>query len=424
MTVHQRRSFLFLQGVSTPFFPRLADALRAQGHAVHRINFNVGDMANWGRRGCAVSFRGRLSELPDFVRNLYVRYGITDQVLFGDRRPVHRPAVELAPEFGVRTHVFEEGYFRPFWVTLERGGVNRHSALPRDPDWYRSIGTRLPEAGQSSEFVNPFWKRAMYDVLYHGASALNPAIFPRYRTHAPYSAPVEYGGFLWRQAQQSRYSVSDKRSLHAVLRGSRPFFFLPLQLDSDSQIRDHSPFDGMRHVLHHVLQSFAINAAPESMLLIKNHPLDVGLNNYRKMVREIAEELGLQSRVVYVDTGALNPILRRAAGVVTVNSTTGMKALEYGCPVIALGETIYGLPGMTYQGSLDTFWQNAESPDPYLFHCFRNTVIYATQVNGGFYSGQGIDMVIRGCLPRMLASESYLEQLLKLASPGAANVAK
>src|SRR5690606_30372150 len=134
--------------------------------------------------------------------------------------------------------------------------------------------------------------------------------------------------------------------------------------------------------------------------------------------------LGLHSIVVYVDTGELNPIMRRVAGVVTENSFNGMKTLEYGCPVIALGETIYGLPGMTYQGSLDTFWQNAESPDPYLFHCFRNTVIYATQVNGGFYSGQGIDMVIRGCLPRMLASESYLEQLLKLASPGAANVAK
>ena len=30
---------------------------------------------------------------------------------------------------GLRIHVFEEGYMRPYWVTYERGGTNGHSRL-------------------------------------------------------------------------------------------------------------------------------------------------------------------------------------------------------------------------------------------------------------------------------------------------------
>jgi capsular polysaccharide export protein len=135
----QSRSFLFLQGVCSPFFARLADRLKGDGHRVFKINFNAGDCAYWGARP-ASNYRGAVSELGDFLNDTYQRYGITDQILFGDSRPVHRPAVNHGEVFGVRTHVFEEGYFRPFWLTLEREGVNGHSLLPRDPDWFREVG--------------------------------------------------------------------------------------------------------------------------------------------------------------------------------------------------------------------------------------------------------------------------------------------
>ncbi|WP_227870757.1 capsule biosynthesis protein [Orrella marina] len=381
-----------------------------------RINFNMGDLANWGGRA-SVSFRQKPDELDEFMRSVYERYDITDQILFGDRRAVHRPAIVTAPSYGITTHVFEEGYFRPYWVTLERGGVNRHSGLPKNPEWYREIGPLLPTSGKSSSFDNPFWKRATYDVLYHGAGMLNPIVYPGYRTHAPVTAPVEYGGFLWRQARQSRYQRTDRESLRRVLRSDDPFFFLPLQLNSDSQIRDHSDFDGMKDVLRYVMESFARHAPAQSNLLIKNHPLDIGLINYRKMVDQFSDELGIQRRAVYVDTGALNPILKRTAGVVTVNSTTGVAALEHGSPVITLSDPIYSMPGLTAQHGLDAFWQQPDRPDAYLFKCFRDTVIHTTQLNGGFYSREGIEKVIHNGLPRLISDESALEQLFQIVTP-------
>lgn len=43
VSVKPRNSFLFLQGVSSPFFARLVQALRAEGQLVKSVNFNMGD---------------------------------------------------------------------------------------------------------------------------------------------------------------------------------------------------------------------------------------------------------------------------------------------------------------------------------------------------------------------------------------------
>ena len=91
----QKKSFLFLQGVSSPFFKHLAYKLEQDGHQVHKVNFNGGDVAYWAPR-TSHWFRGAPSELPSFLAEIYRKFAITDQVLFGDRRPVHQRAVEAA----------------------------------------------------------------------------------------------------------------------------------------------------------------------------------------------------------------------------------------------------------------------------------------------------------------------------------------
>ena len=195
----QLRSFLFLQGICSPFFASLADRLVLEGHRVHKINFNGGDAAYW-RGLSARSFRGNVDGLSAFLKSTLQEHRISDVVLFGDRRPVHRPAVDLAKSRGIRVHVFEEGYFRPHWVTLERGGVNAHSLLPRDTAWYREVGKQFGDSLAVESFKTTLQTRATHDVLYHLASAINPLFFPGYRTHAPYVAPLMYAGYVRRFA--------------------------------------------------------------------------------------------------------------------------------------------------------------------------------------------------------------------------------
>jgi capsular polysaccharide export protein len=406
-----KRSYLFLQGVCSPFFARLADRLTADGHRVHKVNFNGGDTAYWWPRP-ACHFRSGIDGLPGFLDGQYRRFGITDQVLFGDRRPVHRPAVERAEHHGIRTHVFEEGYFRPHWVTLEREGVNGHSLLPRDPDWFREVGGRLPDAAPAMPIHSPFWIRAAHDVAYHAASSANPLAFPGYRTHAPVSAPVEYAGYVRRFAALRFRQPKDEARINELTGRSTPFFLLPLQLNSDAQIRDHSRFDGMAGVMEFALESFARHAPADARLLVKNHPLDMGLVNYPKIIRGLAARFDLAGRVDYLETGNLGLILRHALGVVTVNSTVGAVALDLGCPTITLSDPIYNLPDLCFQGHLDDFWTARPKPDGELFRRFRNTVVHATQVNGGFYCRPGIGLAVENCLRLLEPERSPLEELL------------
>jgi capsular polysaccharide export protein len=413
------RSFLLLQGVASPFFARLADALRTAGHRVFKVNFNAGDLAFWLPRYGASHFRGLLDTLPAWLESIWQQEGITDQILFGDRRPVHRAAIEKAERFGIRTHVFEEGYFRPFWVTLEREGVNGHSLLPRDPDWFRAAAAHASDGPPPGRFKSAFRKRAGYDVIYHLAGLLNPLLNPRYETHAPITAPVEYAGYMLRFARLPRWRKRDAALIDRLCHEAdrHPFYLLPLQLNTDAQIRDHSRFEHMLEVIEYVLESFAAHASSHARLLIKNHPLDMGLVNYPREIRNLARRFGVESRIEYVETGNLEQAVRSAKGTVTVNSTVGMVALQLGCPTLCLSDPIYNLPGMTYQQGIDAFWRAPTAPDASLFYDFHRVVTHATQVNGGFYCRDGIELAVHNAAKVLCAERSPLEQLLEACPP-------
>jgi capsular polysaccharide export protein len=360
-----------------------------------------------------LNYRGRLGDLREYLDGVYRRYGVTDQILFGDRRPVHRPAVEHAEVCAVRTHVFEEGYFRPDWVTLERDGVNGHSLLPRDPDWFREVSKRLPAPPLPETVVSPFYKRALYDMRYRLAGALNPVLFPHYRTHALLPATLEYAGFAWRLPKVKLWHRSrDADTIAQLLASRRPFYMLPLQLNSDAQIRDHSRFEAMQGVIDYVMASFAAHAPDDAVLLVKNHPLDHGLDRHARTVRVSARRYKLDARVRYLESGNLEQLLQQAQGCITVNSTAGLLALGLGCPTLALSDPIYNLPGLTCQKPLDEFWRDGTYPDAAFFGQFKRVVMHATQVNGGFYNRDAIELAIHNSLPFLTGAVSPLDALL------------
>ena len=405
-----QKRFLLLQGVSSPFFARLADRLISAGYPVFKVNFNCGDFAYWLPRS-AWNFRATVSELPEWLTAKFELHAFTDVVLFGDRRPIHVSAIACAKQFGATVHVFEEGYFRPDWVTLERGGVNRYSALPRDPDWYLRHASHVPE--QTHQLVHtPLSVRAAHDISYHLANIGNFIAYPGYRTHRPYNAVIEYAGLARRFALLGFHERKDKIICERLLHEGKPFFMLPLQLDSDAQIRDFSAFSGMLEVIDSVVKSFARAAPHEAHLLIKNHPLDTGFVDYANAIAQLARTCGIDGRVHFIETGDANPLLQHTSGVVLVNSTVGTAALEAGRPIKTLADPIYNLAGLTFQGDLDDFWKHGEPPEPALMAAFRKMVMYATLVNGGFYTKPGMELAAQGALTRLTSAKSPIEELL------------
>ncbi|MBU9167679.1 capsule biosynthesis protein [Burkholderia gladioli] len=394
------RSFLVLQGTASLFFSRLADTLVSRGHTVRRVNFCGGDWF-YGRTKHALNYCGKLSDLPAWYADIVERERITDVLMFGDCREIHRHLHPVAERFGLRVHVFEEGYVRPHWITLEQHGVNGRSLMPSDPAAYLGSHLVTPPAAPGKPTGYNLHERVFHDISYRIANALLAWRFPHYRSHRPRNGLVEYTGLAFRALMQGRHHRHAEGVTRAMLCGDRPYYLFPLQLNSDAQIVAHSPFAGVREAIEKVVRSFARHAPGDTLLLIKNHPLDTGMIEYRRFALRIAGEEGVAQRVIFINAGHLPTLLEHARGVVVVNSTVGLSALHHERPLIALGTAIYDLPGLTWQGTLDEFWHQRGQPDMDLYHAFLDYVMHHTQINGDFYTRTGIAMAVAGAADRL-----------------------
>jgi capsular polysaccharide export protein len=397
------RRFLFLQGVPGRFMHDLGLALTQRGHWVHRVNFNGGDRLAWPSLP-ATDFCGCITEWPVFLQRLMLEFTPTDIVLIGDCRPLHKVAIDLANRRDITVHVFEEGYLRPDWVTLEIGGVNGYSHLPRDAGIYRSAATRLPELPASAH-VPPFIRtRARACLVYAAGCLMLSPLFPQYMTHRGWPMLQEGLGWLRRAA---RGPLARRRSVAAMRRAFEAaggFFVLPIQMDNDSQILCHSDLGGMTHAVRLVIRSFARHAPGDAVLAVKEHPLDNGVIDWRRAVRTAARDAGIPDRVVVIEDSDLQTLLDRTRGLVTVNSTSATFALASGVPVIALGRSVYDLPGLTHQTSLESFWQAPSRPDKLLFDAFRQVLMQACLVDGDFFTRDGVARAVAGAVPRIEAA--------------------
>lgn len=399
------RRFLFLQGITTLFFARLGRQLDALGHTVHRINFTAGDRLFWSLPG-SVDWRGRPEEWPAFIEKCLNEWRITDVILFGDWRPLHVEAIRIASARGLAVHVFEEGYLRPDWITLDRGGVNANSTLPRDPDWYRQQAATLPAWREAQSVPGSFLRRAVMDVTYHWCSLLLSWRFPHYQSHLPLNPFREYWGWMGRFLRRGRHARQGAQTLAALSASGKPFFLYPLQLDTDSQLRIHSSFGGQAPAMDMVLESFARHAPQDTLLLLKEHPLDPQLEDWEGRAKSLAAKLGIADRMFYLRGGDILRLSSECRGMVTVNSTCGVLALHHGVPVMALAQPIYAMPGLTFQNGLDRFWGEAPAPDAVLFDAFRRVIARKTQINGNFYSEKGVAMAVQGACDRMVGLTS------------------
>lgn len=406
-----RRSFLFLQGPVGRFFDRLGHELSRHGHGVARVNFNGGDELTWSGPN-AVRFDRPPSAWPDQLAEVVRCHAVTDVLLFGDCRPRHIIARRMLRPHGIRVHVFEEGYFRPDWITHERNGVNGLSPLPREPEWYHHEAARLD--GRSWPTVRPVGPSlaglTREAIRYYAAVAARQAHYPHARVHRPIDPADEARLWLRRAVELPTRRRTARARQATLLESGHPFFLLALQLDADMQIRRHSRFTGMAEVLNEVIGSFARCAPSDARLAIKNHPLDCARFDLDAVVGTLSRRAGVSRRVSFIDGGDLPALLDRATGMVVVNSTAGLSSLHRSVPTIVLGRAIYDIAGLTHDARhrsgdrLDAFWREPEPPLMDLYRAFRRVVIERTQVNGGFYTERGLDRAVPLAAERLAAA--------------------
>ncbi|KQY23925.1 capsular biosynthesis protein [Rhizobium sp. Root482] len=385
------RVFLFLQGPSSPIFAKIADRLEERGHICLRINLNAGDRIFWRRKN-GHDYRGRDGDAwHEHVALFMDRHRVTDLVLLGEERPYHCIAVLAATRRGIEISVVEMGYLRPDWLTLERDGMSSNSHFPVDAGQIIRAAAILPEPDWKRRYSQSFLAEAGYDLLYNLPNVFLWFLYPHYRRHALFHPLAEYAGWIRRLAGGRKRKAEAAALIDNLLAGKTPFFVLPLQLQTDYQLRAHSPYNDQREAIDEVLLSFAGQAPDNALLVVKIHPLDNGLIDWRAHVNADAARLGIGERVHFLDGGNLNTLLGGCAGLITVNSTAGLHALQRGKPVKTLGAAIFDIAGLTDQATLDRFWGAPTPPDKDLRLAFLRLMAATIQVRGNFYSRSGTD---------------------------------
>lgn len=407
------RVFLFLQGPHGPFFGKLGRMLQTSGAQVWRVGFNAGDQAFWRDKSCYIPFTDKSATWPDRFSELVAEKGVTDIVLYGDTRPIHAQAVARARAAGLRIHVFEEGYMRPYWVTYERDGSNGHSRLMKMD--IAEMRTALENSDMDAPMPPASWgdmrQHIFYGAVYHGFVLLMNRRYRNFRPHRALTVAQEFKLYLRRLMLMPFQALDRRIATMRIKYGGFPYHLALLQLEHDASFQAHSQFSTMTEFLQTVIEGFAAGAPPHHHLVVKAHPLEDGRVPIRRELKRLARAHGLGGRVHYVRGGKLARLLDEARSAVTVNSTAAQQVLWRGIPLKTFGEAVYDKPEFVSTKPLHQFFAGAARPDHRAYRDYRRFLLETSQVAGGFYSARGRRQLLRQAVDMMLASHDPYDAL-------------
>jgi len=382
------KKILLLQGPMGVFFSDLDKLFRQQGAITFRIGFNAGDWI-FANKDHYIPYRDSIDNWEEFIKNFFINYEIDKVFLLGDCRIYQRIAIEIAQELDIETYVFEEGYIRPNYVTLEKWGVNNFSLIPRDSQFYKDLSKNEYEHKEDQPTNPSFLKMAISASIYYLFAYFGKFRYPHYIHHRELHPLKEFGYGIRSLYRKYLYKVLESNKQQDIIK--KEFFFVPLQTYNDFQLKTHSSFNTIEEFIKIVMISFSSNNINNNIhLVFKHHPMDRGRKNYAKYIYKLAKELGITNQVIVIYDLHLPTLLSHTIGTVTINSTVGLQALYHNSPVKVLGNAIYDIDGLCDQKPLDKFWKNPEKPDRELFEKFRGYLINNTQINCSFY-GKGIE---------------------------------
>ena len=386
--------FLFIGAPFGPFFSRLARELEAAGGEVFRTVCEGGEYRETPSH-CRVIYRHRDGDWKRFIRGVVRRKKVDAVITFNDTLPRNRGALEIAEEFGLHSFVLENGYLRPHWVTLERDGVNGFSRLPRDPDVYLEARQAVQEPVDNRQFPAGLRPHVIHTIAHFAAAiAAKPVLGfdAKYYGDSVYRQGFGYvREYLWRLTHDESGVL--KRALELADGGNKVFLAL-LQKPGDAQLVVHSRHGGNAAFVDELITSFAADAPPDAILVVKQHPLDYGVERTPARVAALIARHNLADRVFFLRKTSIDKIMARAHAVVTINSTAGLAAIIEEKPVLCVGRAFYNIPGLASAGPLSQFWREATPPTADLVKGFIAFLKSTSQFNGGFHTPEGREILV------------------------------
>lgn len=376
---------LILQGDWEGGISNVALDLMASGVEVAKVVLNAADWI-YKRRGVqTVEYDRPFEEFEDWLNDYVLTHNVDCIVIYNQYRPYNEVGWDLAMKLGIECVVLELGLLRPDFCTIYTRELDHFGYLSREWERVMSGELDLPELESVPKLarVRVMTKMKQFAAFFLFSRVM--ALFFRRYTHyidqrgqgfwyhfyALLIAGIRFQG----RAGHDRYNIRFRSEWDAN------FYFVPLQVHTDSQITRRSEFESIEVFIDEVVASFTAHAPQGTKLVFKVHPMDRGYKDYSKKIKEMNRKLG-GDRIHYVDRVQLPLALAHCRGCVTVNSSVGLSAVIHRKKTICLGEAAFDLEGLSYQGGLDDFWAADFSPKEELVDNFLRLLKLTSQAQG------------------------------------------
>ncbi len=415
---------LLLQGPVGPFFRKAQALLNDSGFDTWRICFNAGDRL-FARGNKILHFSGTADVWRDWFTEIVGEHGFDYVVLFGCERDIHKIAIEQCAAANIPVLSLEEGYIRPGFVTMETGGNNWRSPiaglLPSEKD-----EDKRRERPRTTNYPSSFGAMATYAFTYFSVRGIFSTLSERklFHKHKRSLAPE---AFYWvkNYYRKFRNLGSNYRSMERLLEHhDKKYYLVPLQVHDDSQLGAAASGWNNQKLILKTIVSFARNAPPTHQLVFKIHPMERGHSQDKQFIRQVGVLNNVSDRIHILDSGSLGLMTRHAAGMVTINSTSGLSALQHGIPLAVLGQAFYRHPSLAFcvnKGiELDSFWSSGHVGSAALRRDYLNWIAQQCLHPGDYYAYEGIEVATNSLLEKLRAMDEEARAAGQL--PRASNV--
>lgn len=246
-------------------------------------------------------------------------------------------------KYKIKYFVMEQGYFRPFTLSLDSVGVNFEANIPRSREAYENIQVNYPKY---IEYLNKPMFAKNSEIQESKNKIYN---FLRFYEKLKINFNKNY---IWDITERDLFEFFKKRRKIKELKKKSSFksiegkyIFIPFQVEKDSQIILNSKQIKKMSELYEVVAKAIIklneNKSEKIKAVFKLHPMDECLN-----VNEILKLEKKYSDTIFLMDGNIQELIKKSEMIITINSTVGIEALINNKPVITLGDAFYNIEGI------------------------------------------------------------------------------
>lgn len=388
---------LILQGPVGPFFGRLQSFLQSQGVDAWRVSFHAADRM-FCNRDNTLHFDGDLASWESWLRRTLMFGGFGTILLFGSERPAHSIARRIAAATDVKVISMEEGYIRPGFITIEADGNNANSPLVGQIHPNKPVQETPPGVSYNSLRRMIAFGAAYYTVRGLTAFGARRDLFHR-------QTPLVSEALYWTRNLARRLlrgEANFAKIQHLLEHCDKRFYLVPLQVGADANLTRFAKGWNSPRLIAESIRSFAKTAPKNTRLVFKIHPMERGHNGLTPLIERTAAACNVADRVDVIETGSLGLLTRHSAGMITVNSSSGLSAIFHGVPLMVLGQAIYAHPDLaTVTPDFDRFWTAGHVAQSDLRETYIAWIKQEALMPGDFYCDIGMQVAARSVLEKL-----------------------